>query len=72
MTAAPIGKATANPSLLAKSTPGGGSQNKSDSTASAYVKIGSGVAIAGVLTFFGVPMLAEGAEFVADLLKGSL
>eukprot|EP00339_Tiarina_fusa_P025749 CAMPEP_0117019744 /NCGR_PEP_ID=MMETSP0472-20121206/15103_1 /TAXON_ID=693140 ORGANISM="Tiarina fusus, Strain LIS" /NCGR_SAMPLE_ID=MMETSP0472 /ASSEMBLY_ACC=CAM_ASM_000603 /LENGTH=1103 /DNA_ID=CAMNT_0004724777 /DNA_START=181 /DNA_END=3489 /DNA_ORIENTATION=+ len=49
-TAAPTGKATANPDALARNAPGGGEKKKSDSTVSAYVKLGTIVGAAGVLT----------------------
>jgi hypothetical protein len=65
-TSAPIGKATANPDLLDKNVPGGGRKKGSDSTTAAYAKIGSAVAIAGVVTWFGVPLLAA---FTASLFE---
>ena len=58
-TAAPIGKAIANPQLLDKSAPGGAAKKGSDSTLAAYTKIGSALVLAGVVTWFGVPILAK-------------
>jgi hypothetical protein len=59
---APVGKATAHPDLLDKSATGGGRKKGSDSTAAAYAKIGSAVAVAGIVTWFGVPVLANFTE----------
>lgn len=69
-TVAPTGKATANPALLSKSAPGGWDKKKSDSTATAYAKIGAVVAAAGVLTFFGVPILASCTESLVGMVQG--
>jgi hypothetical protein len=60
-TEAPIGQATAHPALLDQE--GLGSFLKPDSTAAAYAKIGSLVAAAGVLTWFGVPLLGAATEY---------
>lgn len=68
-TAAPTGKATATPEKLAKNTPGGGTQQTSKSTATAYVHIGSMVFIAAVVTFFGVPVLASYTESIVAVVR---
>lgn len=71
LTVAPTGKATASPSKLSRSTPGGGMKKKSESTATAYLQIGSILTLAGVVTFFGVPLLASYSDYVvAKLQKG--
>ena len=59
LTAAPIGKATARPNLLDKSTPGGGGRKGSVSTTAAFAQIGSAVVVAGIVTWFGVPLIAN-------------
>jgi C2 domain len=58
-TQAPIGKATAHPEKLAKDAPGAGEKNKSDTTATAYVKIGGVVFLAGFVSFFGTPLFVN-------------
>ncbi len=68
-TLAPTGKATNSPEKLAKNTPGGGTGRKSESTATAYAYIGSLVAAAAVITFFGVPILASYTEFIVGLVQ---
>jgi hypothetical protein len=65
-TSAPVGKATANPDLLDKNVPGGGRNKGSDSTTAAYAKIGSAVAVAGVVSWLSVPLLAG---FTASVLE---
>jgi hypothetical protein len=67
-TAAPTGKATASPEKLARDTPGGGAKSSSESTATAYAHIGSLVAVAGIITFFGVPILASYSEFAVGMV----
>jgi hypothetical protein len=68
-TKAPTGKATSSPEKLAKDTPGGGTKQSSDSTTTAYVYIGSLVAMASVITFFGVPILASYTEFMVGMVQ---
>ena len=61
-TDAPLGQATAKPDLLDKAGPGGSAPNGSESTATVYAKLGSVVAAAGVVTWFGVPLLSKATE----------
>lgn len=68
-TVAPTGKATATPEKLAKDTPGGGTKQTADSTATAYAHIGSMVVIAAVITFFGVPLLASYTEYLIRMVQ---
>jgi hypothetical protein len=57
-TDAPIGQPTAYMSLVDKNRPGGGSVvSSTESTMAVYIKLGSIVATALVLTWFGVPIL---------------
>lgn len=71
-TVAPTGKATANPEKLAPDTPGGGTKQSSESTATAYAHIGSLVTVAAVITFFGVPILASYGEFAVGFVQQKL
>lgn len=57
-TDAPIGQPTAYMSLVDKNRPGGSMVPGTDTTAAAYMKLGSLVITAAVLTWFGVPILA--------------
>lgn len=59
-TEAPTGAATKDPSLLGKNSPG--SNPSKDSDVSAYAKLGAVVGTAGLVTWFGVPMLSAAAE----------
>ncbi len=70
LTSAPTGKPTASPQKLSRNTPGGGTKVQSESTATAYLHIGSIVTLAGVVTFFGVPILATYSDFVVKKLQG--
>jgi hypothetical protein len=70
LTSAPTGKATGSPQKLSRNTPGGGTTAKSESTATAYLQIGSIVTLAGVITFFGVPMLASYSDFIVHKFQG--
>jgi hypothetical protein len=70
LTSAPTGKPTASPQKLSRNTPGGGTKGKSESTATAYLHIGSIVALAGFVTFFGVPLLASYSDFIVQKLQG--
>ena len=70
LTSAPTGKPTASPEKLSRSTPGGGTKVQSESTATAYLHIGSIVTLAGVVTFFGVPILATYSDFIVKKLQG--
>lgn len=58
-TEAPIGQPTAYPALVDKNQPGGSISAGSDTTAAAYIRLGSLVVSAAVLTWFGVPLLAS-------------
>lgn len=46
-------------------------KEKSDSTLSAYVKLGTIVGVAGFLTVWGVPLIATGSEHVIEILNQS-
>ena len=59
LTAAPVGKATAQPDLLDKNAPGAGARSGSVSTTAAFAQIGAAVLVAGVVTWFGVPLIAS-------------
>jgi hypothetical protein len=59
-TEAPTGAATKDPSLLSKNTPG--ANPSKDSDIAAYAKIGAVVGTAGLVTWFGVPVLSAAAE----------
>ena len=61
-TDAPIGQATAHPTLVDKNRPGGAVSTGSSSTAAAYFRLGSLVVAAAILTWFGVPLLASITE----------
>lgn len=58
-TQAPVGKATAHPEKLAKDAPGAGVKPTMDTTTAAYVKIGSVLTAACLVSFFGTPMLVN-------------
>eukprot|EP00934_Nitzschia_sp_Nitz4_P004679 Nitzschia sp. Nitz4//scaffold48_size128905//13659//18448//NITZ4_003579-RA/size128905-augustus-gene-0.100-mRNA-1//-1//CDS//3329552919//4669//frame0 len=62
-TRAPTGKATASPEKMTTSTR---AKPEAKTTNAAYAQIGSIVVVAGVLTFFGVPLLASVAEKAVD------
>jgi hypothetical protein len=68
-TEAPIGEATAHPRLVDKKGPGGSFSSGVDSTFGAYTKISSLVALAAVLTWFGVPAMSLVSE---EVLKWAL
>ena len=70
LTSAPTGKPTASPEKLSRNTPGGGTKVQSESTATAYLHIGSIVTLAGVVTFFGVPILAAYSDFIVQKFQG--
>lgn len=59
-TEAPTGAATKHPALLGKNSPGANASKDSDFAA--YGKIGAVVGTAGLVTWFGVPMLSAAAE----------
>lgn len=59
-TEAPIGQATAKPELVDK---GGAGTTFPNSTTAAYATIGSLVVTAGVLTWFGVPLLGAATKY---------
>jgi hypothetical protein len=61
-TEAPIGQPTAHMTLVDKNQPGGFAGITSDSTTAAYMKLGSLVVTAAVITWFGVPILAAITE----------
>ena len=61
-TDAPLGQATARPDLLDAAGPGGSAPTGSESTAAVYAKLGSVVAVAGVVTWIGVPLLSKATE----------
>ena len=61
-TDAPLGQATAKPDLLDKSGPGGSAPSGSESTVAVYAGLGSVVAAAGLVTWFGVPLLSMATE----------
>jgi len=61
-TEAPIGQATARPGLVDAKGPGGGTSFGPDSDADAYAKIASLFVAAGVVTWFGVPVLSAATE----------
>jgi len=69
-TSAPTGKPTASPQKLSHDAPGGGAKGNSESTATAYLHIGSIVTLAGVVTFFGVPILASYSDFIVQKIHG--
>ena len=58
-TEAPIGKATAHPERLNKSAPGANAKASTDSTATAYAKIGAVVAVAVAVSYVGTPMITS-------------
>ena len=58
-----MGQPTAHPALLDRDGPGGSLKGGTDSTVAAYAKIGSLVAVAGVLTWFGVPLIGAVTEY---------
>ncbi|KAL3921597.1 MAG: hypothetical protein SGILL_002669 [Bacillariaceae sp.] len=58
-TDAPIGKATAHPEKLAKSAPGASGKKSTDSTVTAYAKIGAAVAVAVAISYVGTPMITS-------------
>lgn len=58
-TEAPIGQPTAHPRLVDKTRPGGSHVAGADSTAAAYIKLGSLVVVSAAVTWFGVPLLAS-------------
>lgn len=66
LTAAPVGKATAQPDLLDKNTPGAGARSGSVSTTAAFAQIGAAVVVAGVVTWFGVPLIASVTQKVFE------
>ena len=57
-TEAPIGQPTAYPALVDKNLPGGSILPGSDTNAAAYIRLGSLVVSAAILTWLGVPLLA--------------
>jgi hypothetical protein len=61
-TEAPIGQPTAHTTMIDKNQPGGFAGTISDSATAAYLKLGSLVFSAAVITWFGVPILAAIAE----------
>jgi hypothetical protein len=61
-TEAPIGQPTAHMTLVDKNRPGGFAAITGDSTTGAYMKLGSLVFTAAVVTWFGVPILAAITE----------
>lgn len=61
-TDAPIGQPTAYMSMVDKSRPGGSFVQGTDSTAAAYMKLGSLVVSAAFVTWFGVPILTAITE----------
>jgi len=63
-TAAPTGQAILNFNLLSPASVGPGLIKAAGSTRAAYIKIGSIIAAAGVLTVFGVPFLGMCTEWV--------
>ena len=66
-TEAPIGQATAHPKLVTKKGPGATSP---DSDTAAYIKLGSLVAAAAVISYFLVPMLSALTEkFVGGVVE---
>lgn len=65
-TEAPIGQAVAHPKQLDREGPGGTAKVSPDSTLEAYTKIGVLLVSAGVMTWFGVPLLSA---FVQALLR---
>lgn len=62
LTTAPIGQPTAYMALVDTNRPGGAIVRGTDSTAAAYIKLGSLVAAAAVLTWFFVPILVTITE----------
>ena len=59
-TDAPTGQPTKHPSRLDVKSPG--ANPSKDSDVAAYAKLGAVVGAAGVVTWFGVPMLSAAAE----------
>jgi hypothetical protein len=68
-TEAPIGRPTAHTTMIDKNQPGGFAGNISDSATAAYLKLGSLVFTAAVVTWFGVPILAAIAEQMMSLFQ---
>lgn len=64
LTDAPVGQPTSYMSLVDKHRPGGSVLTGMESTVAAYIKLGTLVATAGVLTWFGVPILAAITQFL--------
>jgi hypothetical protein len=59
-TEAPVGQPTKRPSLLDKNSPGANASRDSDTVA--YAKLGAVVGAAGIVTWFGVPLLSSAVE----------
>lgn len=68
-TRAPVGAATANPEKLAKNSPGSGGKIKPTTTAMAYTQLIAVVALAALLTFFGVPKMASFTEYAIETVR---
>jgi hypothetical protein len=69
-TQAPVGKATAHPEKLAKDAPGARDKPAMDTTTAAYVKIGTAVSAACIVSFFGTPILVKFLSTISG--KGEL
>jgi hypothetical protein len=58
-TQAPIGRATAHPEKLAKSSIGANAPATTNSATEAYAKIGAVVVVAVAVSYVGTPMIAS-------------
>lgn len=67
-TDAPIGQPTAHPALVDKNRPGGSILPGKDTTAAAYLRLGTLVVSAAILTWVGVPILAALTEHLVSYL----
>jgi hypothetical protein len=68
-TEAPIGQPTARVMMIDKSRPGGNFGLTADSTISAYMKLGSLVLTAAIVTWFGVPLLAATTQHALSFFR---
>ena len=71
-TDAPIGQPTAHPALVDKNRPGGSILPGKDTTAAAYLRLGSLVVSAAILTWVGVPILAALTEHLVSLVHNKM
>lgn len=69
-TDAPMGQPTAHPSLLKKEDPG--ANIAKDSDVSAFATIGSILVASTLLTYFGVPIIFSGTNWISQAVEQSL